>query len=408
MTGQFYKKTLNDVPLDDKTVLLRADYNVPLEKGEITDDYRITQSIPTIQDLRDRGCKIVIISHLGRPKGMVAPGLSLEPVAMRLGELLGTDVKFVGDCVGDRALQAAKKLQAGEVLLFENLRFHEGEEANDSEFAKAVAEASTAEYFVQDGFGVVHRAHASTDAITQFLPSVAGLLLEKEYSTITHAMDSPEHPFVAILGGAKISDKITVIQRFIDIADHIIIGGAMANTFLRYKGYEIGKSVAESGLNDVMDDIYKAAAEKMGEENVDDFIVLPVDVAVAPEISADERRMVVASDEIAPEEYALDIGSLSATHAAELIAKAKMVVWNGPLGYTTIPQFAHSSAKVALAIAQNTDAETIIGGGDTAEFILDWDVKSGGSFTHVSTGGGASLELMAGEKLPGVEALMDK
>lgn len=405
--GQFFKKTIQDVPLDSKTVLLRADYNVPLEKGEITDDYRITQSIPTIQDLRDRGCKVVIISHLGRPKGMVAPGLSLEPVARRLSELLEMNVHFANDCVGDRALQAAKKLQAGEVLLLENLRFHEGEEADDPKFAQAVAESSTAEYFVQDGFGVVHRAHASTDAITRFLPSVAGPLLEKEYVTITHAMDTPEHPFVAILGGAKVSDKITVIKRFIAIADHIVIGGAMANTFLRYKGYEIGKSVAESGLDVVMDDIYAAAAKKVGEKNVDDFILLPVDVAVAPEISASERRMVVASNEIAPDEYALDIGPLSVSYAAELVAQARMVVWNGPLGYTTIPQFAYGSAKIALAMAQNSQAETIVGGGDTAEFILDWDAKNGGSFTHVSTGGGASLELMAGEKLPGVEALMD-
>lgn len=407
MSGQFFKKTMRDVPLDGKTVLVRADYNVPLEKGEITNDYRITQSVPTIQELRDRGCKVVIISHLGRPKGMIAPAFTLEPVAKRLRELLQTEVKFIGDCIGDRALQATKNLQPGEVILLENLRFHEGEEANDSNFAKQLAEASNAEYFVQDGFGVVHRAHASTEAITHFLPSVAGLLLEKEYTTIAGAMESPEHPFVAILGGAKISDKIAVIERFVQIADHIIIGGAMANTFLKYKGYVIGKSVAEDGLDDVMDKIYAAAAEKVGAENVDDFIVLPTDVAVATDIEPTERRVTVASDEIAEDEYALDIGPISTGRAANIIADAKMIIWNGPLGYTTIPQFAHGSAKIALAMVQNTEAETIIGGGDTAEFVLGWDAKEGASFSHVSTGGGASLDLMSGERLPGIEALMD-
>lgn len=407
MIDLFFKKTMQDVPLDGKTVLVRADYNVPLEKGEITDDYRITQSVATIQELRDRGCKVVIISHLGRPKGMIAPAFTLEPVAKRLSELLQTEVKLTRDCIGDSALQAAKSLQPGEVVLFENLRFHEGEEANDSEFARQLAEASRAEYFVQDGFGVVHRAHASTEAITHFLPSVAGLLLEKEYTAITDAMESPKHPFIAILGGAKISDKIAVIERFVQIADHIIIGGAMANTFLKYKGYNIGKSIAEDGLDDVMDKIYAAAAEKVGQENVDDFIVLPTDVAVSTEIDPSVRRIVVSADEIADDEYALDIGPISTGRAANIIEDAQMIIWNGPLGYTTIPQFAHGSARVALAMIQNTEAETIIGGGDTAEFILGWDAQKGGSFSHVSTGGGASLELMGGEKLPGVEALMN-
>lgn len=407
MTDRFFKKTMRDVPLDGKTILVRADYNVPLEKGEIADDYRITQSIPTIQELRDRGCKVVIISHLGRPKGMIAPAFTLEPVAERLSELLNIEVKFVTDCIGDRVIQAVKKLQPGDVLLLENLRFHEGEEANDSNFAKQLAEASNAAYFVQDGFGVVHRAHASTEAITHFLPSVAGLLLEKEYATISSAMESPEHPFVAILGGAKISDKIAVIERLIQVADHIIIGGAMANTFLKYKGYVIGKSISEDGLDDVMDRIYAAATEKVGADNVDDFIILPADVAVATEIDSAQRRVTVASDEIAEDEYALDIGPISTGRAANIIADAKMIIWNGPLGYTTIPQFAHGSARVALAMVQNTEAETIIGGGDTAELVLGWDAKKGGSFSHVSTGGGASLDLMSGEKLPGVEVLLD-
>lgn len=406
MSGKFYKKTLRDVPLDGKTVLVRADYNVPLKKGEISDDFRITQSLPTLKYLRERGCRIVIISHLGRPNGTIAPALSLEPVARRLGELLRTEVGFVTDCIGDRPLQAAKKLQSGEIVLFENVRFYEGEEKNSPEFAKQLAEASTASYFVQDGFGVVHRAHASTAAITHELPSVAGLLLEKEYVTIANAMESPQRPLVAVLGGAKISDKIQIIERFAEIADKIVIGGAMANTFLEYKGIKIGKSIYEAGLHETMDKIYAAAATKVGEEHVDDFIILPSDVAVAEAIDETARRTVVATDEVTDDEYILDIGAHSIQHACEVAAQAKTVVWNGTLGYAELPQFAHSSARMALTLAQHSSITSVIGGGDTADFVLKWDAKKGGSFTHVSTGGGASLDLMAGKKLPGVEALM--
>jgi len=404
----FPKKSMRDVPLDNKVVLLRADYNVPFDaKGKIADDYRIVSSIPTIKALVGRGCKVVICSHLGRPDGKVDARYSLEPVAERLTELLGHHVAFVPDCIGDRVHQASKRLTGGRVLLLENLRFHAGEEANDVDFAEALARDSAAEYFVQDGFGVVHRAHASTDTVTQFLPSVAGLLLEREYTTITGVMDDPKRPMVAILGGAKISDKIAVIERFVELADTVIIGGAMANTFLQYRGYKIGASVHEDGLDGIVKRIYEAAEKKVGRAAVDDFIVLPTDAAVAAKIDPAERRTTVAVNDIAKDEYILDIGHDSIQTAVEALKGAATVVWNGTLGYAELPQFAHGSARVALALASSPDTVSVIGGGDTADFAIHWDAKKGGSFTHVSTGGGASLDLMAGAKMPGIDALLD-
>ena len=404
----FSKRTLADVPLDGRTVLLRADYNVPLlANGTIADDYRMTQSVPTIRALLDRGCKVIICSHLGRPDGKVVASESLEPVAEHLTELLGMHVAFVPDCVGDRVKQAAKHLAKGKVLLLENLRFHAGEEANDPVFAELLAKDTGAEYFVQDGFGVVHRAHASTDAITRYLPSVAGLLLEKEYRAITGAMANPTHPMVAVLGGAKISDKIKVIERFVQIADKIIVGGAMANTFLAYHGREIGKSVHESGLDDILKRIYDAAEAKVGATNLDEFIILPTDVAVADAINEKARRAVVSVDDINKDDYVLDMGFESIDTATDALSGAGTVVWNGTMGYAELPQFAHGSARIALTLASQPDTVSVIGGGDTADFVLHWDSQKGGSFSHVSTGGGASLELMAGERMPGIEALLD-
>jgi 3-phosphoglycerate kinase len=404
----FSKRTLADVPLDGRTVLLRADYNVPLlADGTIADDYRITQSIPTVKALLERGCKVIICSHLGRPDGKFVASESLEPVAKHLGELLGVHVAFAPDCVGDRVKQSAKHLAKGKVLLLENLRFHAGEEANDVSFAELLAKDTGAEYFVQDGFGVVHRAHASTDAITRFLPSVAGLLLEKEYTTITNAMAHPTHPMIAVLGGAKISDKIKIIERFVDIADRIIIGGAMANTFLKYHGHEIGKSVHESGLDDILKRIYDAAEAKVGPTKLDEFIVLPTDVAVSSSIDSSARRAVVSVEDVSKEDYILDLGFESIDMATEALTGAGTVIWNGTMGYAELPQFAHGSARVALTLASQPQTVSVIGGGDTADFVLHWDSKKGGSFTHVSTGGGASLELMAGEPMPGIEALLD-
>lgn len=406
--GGFLKRTVRDVPLRGKVVLVRADYNVPLtDKGEIADDFRIVSSIPTLQYLVGQGCKVVVCSHLGRPDGKTDERFTLEPIAERLSKLLRRPVQFVPECIGDRVKQHAKRLHAGQVLLLENVRFHAGEEANDPHFAKALAEDSMAEYFVQDGFGVVHRAHASTDTVTQYLPSVAGLLLEKEYVTIRTAMDSPKVPLVAVLGGAKISDKIAVIEKFVAIADTIIIGGAMANTFLKHKGYPIGKSVHEDGLDGIVKKIYDTAEKKVGAEAVDDFIVLPTDVAVATKADKTTRRVMVAAADVADNEMILDIGPDSIATAVQIVNEAHTVIWNGTLGYAELPQFSHGSARIALALAAHPNITSVIGGGDTADFVLNWDAASGGSFSHVSTGGGASLDLMAGAAMPGVEALLD-
>jgi phosphoglycerate kinase len=403
----FFKLTIRDVPLDHQTVLVRADYNVPLAPdGTISDDLRIRASLPTLQYLLDRGCKIVIISHLGRPEGRDA-ALSLEPIALRLAQLLRQNVRFVDDTIGDKVFQAIKRAPKISITVLENLRYYPEEEADSQEFAQKIAKASGARYFVQDGFGVVHRAHASTHAITLCIPSVAGLLLEREYTTITGAMEAPKRPLVAIMGGAKVSDKIAVIQRFVSVADTIIIGGAMANTFLAYKGISVGASKVEDDQRAVLDGIYAAARDKVG-DRVDDFIILPVDVAVTPSIDPKSARRVVAVDSIRADDIALDIGDVSIERIAREVEASHTVVWNGPLGYSEIPAFAHSSARLALTLATHTDIVSIIGGGDTADFVLKWAGKGGEDrFTHISTGGGASLELMAGDKLPGVESLLD-
>ena len=405
----FFKRTIKNVPIDRKTVLVRADYNVPLnKKGEISDDLRIKASLATLEYLLKHNAKVVIMSHLGRPEGK-DKSQSLEPVAHRLSELLGKEVIFVDDCFGDKVIQAVKKAPSNAVILLENLRYYPEEEANNEAFAKKIAKSTGARYFVQDGFGVVHRAHASTDAITHYIPSVAGLLLEREYETITSAMEKPKRPLVAVMGGAKISDKITVIERFVGVADKIIIGGAMANTFFKYKGYDVGASKVEDGQEKVLDDIYLAAHEK-SKGHSDDFIMLPADVAVAKEISESaERRTVKLGDKggMATDDIILDIGDTAIEDVVEAVKGAGTVIWNGTLGYAELPEFAHGSARLALALATQPKTTSIIGGGDTADFVLKWDGNGGESFTHVSTGGGASLELMAGKKLPGVESLLD-
>lgn len=404
---RFFKQTIDTVPLQGKTILVRADYNVPLnDDGTIADDFRIRANVPTIKKLLKDGCKVVIISHLGRPKGH-DQSLSLEPVAQRLAELLGEPVRFVDQTVGDKVRMAIKRAPKRSVTVLENLRFDPREEANDEAFARDLARDSGAKYFVQDGFGVVHRAHASTSAITLQLPSVAGLLLEREYTTITGAMKSPKHPFVAVMGGAKVSDKIGVIEELIPVADHIIIAGAMANTFLAYKGFKIGKSIYEPNETAILDQIYTAAQAKVGEGSVDDFIILPTDLAVAKAIDGTQERRTVATYALADDDIALDIGEASTERMVKLVEKAKTVIWNGTLGYATLSNFAHASARLALALATHPDITSIIGGGDTADFVLHWDARKGESFTHVSTGGGASLDLMAGKKLPGVESLLD-
>ncbi len=402
----FFKETIRNVPLDQATVLVRVDYNVPLtDKGEISDDLRIKASLPTLRFLLQRGCKVVLISHLGRPEGHEKK-YSLEPVAARLAELLGQDVKFVEDTVGDTVYQAVRRAPKKSVLLLENLRFYTEEEADSLAFAKAIVKSTHAKFFVQDGFGVVHRAHTSTHALTLCLPSVAGLLLEREYKTITKAMEAPKRPLIAVVGGAKVSDKIGVIERFVEKADKILIGGAMANTFLAYKGHAVGKSKFEADQTEVLDRIYTAARQKVG-DNVDEFIILPTDVAVAGSIDAAAERTLRAVTDIHEDDIALDVGDQSIERFVREIEVAKTVIWNGTLGYAELPAFAHGSARVALALATHTDITSVIGGGDTADFVLKWDGGTGESFTHVSTGGGASLDLMSGKKLPGVESLLD-
>ncbi len=403
----FFKQTIASVPLDGQTILLRADYNVPLEEdGTIADDYRIKASLPTVKELLRRGCKVVIISHLGRPEGHDSK-FSLEPVAARLAELLGEPVRFVDQTVGDKVMMAVKRAPKRSVIVLENLRFHAGEEANDMGFAKQLADSSMARYFVQDGFGVVHRAHASTSSITLFLPSIAGLLLEREYTTITEVMTTPKKPLIAVLGGVKVSDKISVIEAFIKVADKIIIGGVMANTFFAYKGLPIGKSKFEADETQVIDGIYEAARKIVGTRDVDDFIVLPSDVAVGRSFDEGEPRRNVELSEIGQDDIILDLGDKSIEHLTDMVAKAQTVVWSGTLGVAEHPNFAHGSARLALALAENQQITSVVGGGDTVDFVLDWDARHGGSFTHVSTGGSASLELMAGKKLPGIESLLD-
>ena len=405
--GGFYKKSMRDVPLDGKTVLVRADYNVPLDNGEIKDDFRIKSSIPTIKALLKRGCRVVIVSHLGRPEGVRVPELSLEVVANRLGELLDRQVAFVSDCIGDMVAMTVRHLPQNSVVLLENVRFYPGDEQNDMDFAKQLAKSSGAQYFVQDGFGVAHRAQASTSAIAQVLPAVAGLLLEKEYMTITSAMNEPKRPLVAVMGGAKISDKIKLVERFIGVADKVIIGGAMANNFLKHKGYPVGKSLVEEGVDGIIDSIYEAVKKKVGDNQVDDFLKIPRDVAVAKEISEESDRVEKKPEAVSAEDIILDVGSDTMNDTDGVIKDAGTVVWNGTLGYSEINQFAHGSARLALALASNPKIKSIIGGGDTADFVLHWDSANGDSFGLVSTGGGASLELMSGKKLPGIEALMD-
>ncbi len=406
--GKFYKKTMNDVPIRGKIVLVRADYNVPLTRdGKVADDYRIRSSIPTINKLLEYRCKVIIVSHLGRPEGKVNPEFTLEPAAQRLAELLGKPVRFVDRCVGDKARMAIKRAPKISVTVLENLRFHPEEEANDMQFAQRLAKDSGADYFVQDGFGVVHRAHASTAAITNYLPAVSGLLLEHEYMIITEAMKHPARPLVAVMGGVKVSDKIQVIEAMIPVADTIIIGGAMANTFLAHKKYRMGKSKIEADQDKVIESIYKAAAKKVGEDNVDSFIVLPVDLGTGTSLEPTATRRNVSLLGVAEDAYALDIGPKSVEKMLDIVHKARTVIWNGTLGYAEVPAFATASTALAKAIAGHTEVDSIIGGGDTADFAINWDPGHGSNFTHVSTGGGASLELMSGAKLPGIEALLD-
>ncbi|HEX5447746.1 MAG TPA: phosphoglycerate kinase [Candidatus Saccharimonadales bacterium] len=432
----FNKKTVKDFNFDGKRVLMRADYNVPVSKGRITDDYRMRESLPTIKwILGHPGASLVIISHLGRPKGPDDKDCSLRPVARHLSDLLDRKVRFVDDCVGDEAKTAADRLGEHEILMFENVRFHPEEEKDDKNFAKAIAEASGADVFVQDGFGVVHRAHASTDAITHFLPSVAGLLLQKEVETITMVLREPARPLVSVVGGAKISDKIEVLNRLIDLSDCVAVVGAMANDFLLADGHKIGKSMAEKAVLNTTREIMRKARDEEKKRNFN--FLTPVDVVVSKSLDGrgptrvvDLSKSNLADIEAYPkiprppaytvgaDEMILDIGPISAGYIAGAVKMADTVIWNGTCGVTETKgiagahdPFAHGTHTVmdAMIGPSNRHANkpfTLVGGGDTVSYVEQEGLTE--DFSHVSTGGGASLDLISGHKLPGVDALLDK
>lgn len=398
----FPKKTVRDIPVHGKRILVRADFNVPLtEDGEIASDYRIVQTIPTLQYLLERGCKVVVVAHLGRPEGKPSLKYSLTSIAQRLQELLPKfTVEFIHSLVDDKARQACKVLAPGSLVLLENLRFDPREEANDLAFARSLQTVAKADYFVQDGFGVVHRAHTSTEAVTHLMPSVAGLLLEKEVTTLQQTMLHPKHPLIAVVGGAKISDKIGFIEKLLNVADTILIGGAMANTFLKQQGFEIGKSKFEPNQ--------EAEIATILQKSKPNQIYVPQNVVVSKKIATDSQIRTCKPQDVQADEYILDLGDEALWAYDKALHSAATVVWNGTLGYAEIPQFAKASSELANDIAfKHSGITSIVGGGDTADFVLDW-LKDNPSahFTHISTGGGASLELMSGMKLPGLEALI--
>lgn len=391
------KKTVRDLDVAGKKVLVRVDFNVPLnDKGEITDDTRITASLPTIQYLLEQKAAVILMAHLGRPKGQVKPELSLAPVAKHLGKLLGKKILFAPDCVGEAAQAAASKLKPGHILLLENLRFHKEEEKNDMEFAEKLA--SLADLYVNDGFGVSHRAHASVEGVTHFLPAAAGFLLEKEIQYVGQAVTNPLHPFVAIIGGAKVSDKIGVISNLLDKVDTLLIGGGMANTFLAAQGYKMGKSLVEEDKLDLAKELLaKAKKNKVN-------MLLPTDLVMAAEFAPDAEHVTEKVKNLNQAYMALDIGAETSKAYAEALADAKMIVWNGPMGVFEMDAFCKGTEAVAKAVAKSR-ATSIVGGGDSVAAIEKLGLAK--RITHISTGGGASLEYLEGKVLPGVAALDD-
>lgn len=391
------KKTVRDLDVDGKKVLVRVDFNVPLnDKGEITDDTRITASLPTIQYLLEQKAAVILMAHLGRPKGQVKPELSLAPVAKHLGKLLGKKILFAPDCVGEAAQAAASKLKPGNILLLENLRFHKEEEKNDMEFAEKLA--SLADLYVNDGFGVSHRAHASVEGVTHFLPAAAGFLLEKEIHYVGQAVTNPLHPFVAIIGGAKVSDKIGVISNLLDKVDTLLIGGGMANTFLAAQGYKMGKSLVEEDKLDLAKELLaKAKKNKVN-------MLLPTDLVMAAAFAPDAEHVTEKVKNLNQAYMALDIGAETSKAYAEALADAKMIVWNGPMGVFEMDAFCKGTEAVAKAVAKSR-ATSIVGGGDSVAAIEKLGLAK--RITHISTGGGASLEYLEGKVLPGVAALDD-
>jgi len=388
------KKTVRDIDLKGQRVLMRVDFNVPMQDGKVTDDKRIRASLPTIQYVLDQGASLILMSHLGRPKGGPDPAFSLRPAAEVLSSLLGMTVKMAPDTVGAEVEAMAKELKPGEVLMLENTRFHAGEEKNDLQLAKQMA--ALADIYVNDAFGSAHRAHSSTEGVARFLPAVSGFLMDQELEYLGRAVSNPEHPYVAILGGAKISDKISVVETLLSKADKLIIGGGMANTFLAAKGYNMQDSLVETASIETA----KSIMDKSG-----DKLLLPADALIADKFEAEANTQVVDADKIPPGWRMLDIGPKSIEAFKAALRDAKLIVWNGPMGVFEMPKFAEGTFAIARMLA-DSGATTVIGGGDSASAVKKAGVAK--QMTHVSTGGGASLEFLEGKELPGVAALMNK
>jgi phosphoglycerate kinase len=396
------KLSIRDLQLLGKRVFVRVDFNVPLEKGRVSDDTRIRETLPTLKLARERGARLVLASHLGRPKGKADPKYSLRPVAWKLADLLGASVEFAADCVGAEAEAKSKALAHGSVLLLENVRYHREEEANDEAFSRQLA-ALCDGLFVCDAFGSAHRAHASVVGITRFVrQSAAGLLMERELAYLGKTLSAPEHPFVAVLGGAKVSDKIEVVENLTKIADAMLVGGGMAYTFFKARGIAVGKSIVEA-------DKLELASRVLADAQKRNFrLLLPVDHVVAAEFKADAQKRTVAVGEMPDGWMGLDIGPKTVRRFSQEIAGAKTIVWNGPMGVFEMPAFANGTLEIAKAIAAATSrgATSIVGGGDSVAALHQAGLAA--KVSHISTGGGASLEFLAGKKLPGVEALTDK
>lgn len=392
------KKTVKDIDVKGKKVLVRCDFNVPMDESQnITDNTRIVAALPTISYLLENDCAVILSSHLGRPKGEFKPEYSLKPVATELAKLLGKEVIMAKDVIGEDAKTKAQNLQNGQIMLIENVRFHKEETDNDKEFAKQLA--SMAEIYVNDAFGSAHRAHASTEGVAEFLPAVSGFLIEKELKFLGNAIANPQRPFVAILGGAKVSDKIGVIDSLLEKVDTLIIGGGMAYTFFKAQGYEVGNSICELDKIDLATNLMKKAEEKGVK------LMLPVDTKIGKEFKEDTESKTVKYNEIPANWEGFDIGEESIKQFIEELKKAKTVVWNGPLGLFEFDQFAIGTNEIAKALA-NLDCTTIIGGGDSAAAVKKAGLED--KMTHISTGGGASLEFLEGKKLPGIECLQEQ
>jgi len=387
-------RTLGEFPLERKRVLARVDFNVPLEAGRVADDTRIRESLPTLRLLLDRKASIIIMSHLGRPRGEVVPELRLDPVAKRLAQLLGIEVQKADDVISDEVRTAAQALQPGEVLVLENTRFEPGEETNDPDLARELA--GLADYYINDAFGTAHRAHASTAGVARFLPSAAGLLMEREVRTLEALLKKPDRPFVVVLGGAKVSDKLGVIEKLLSIADAVLIGGGMANTFLLAEGRELGRSLVETRLVGTAEKLLRRDVKPQAE------LVLPVDVVVAPSKDEPGAALTVSVDEIPPDYAVLDIGPETARQYAERVQSARTVFWNGPMGVFEVAPFHQGTLAVAEGLAR-CKGVTVAGGGDSAAALKKFELHQ--AVSHLSTGGGASIALLEGKALPGVEAL---